>query len=211
MAKFLIADDHPLFREALIGALQPIFNDVEIVQSDNLDTTLGALNDHPDVDLALLDLNMPGCENFYGLTRVVMDFPHAPVAGISASDSVAVVSNVMKLGAKGFIPKATPTAITAEALQQIMQGKIWLPEGMQADIDKQQPSVDIVKLVSELTPKQLEVLKFIQDGLLNKQIAYKLNITEATVKAHISAILRKLEVNTRTQAVLLLKDLELQA
>lgn len=209
MAKFLIADDHPLFREALVGALRPLFEDAEIVESDNLDSTIKALKVNSDISLVLLDLNMPGCENYYGLTRVLDDFSSIPVAVISANDSVSVVSNVMGLGAKGFIPKATSTQIIAQALKQIMQGNRWLPEGMQEKIDSQEPVVDLVKLVSELTPKQVEVLKLVQDGMLNKQIAFDLNITEATVKAHISAILRKLEVNTRTQAVLLLKKLDL--
>jgi DNA-binding NarL/FixJ family response regulator len=209
MSKFLIADDHPLFREALVGALRPLFEDAEIVESDNLDSTLEALKVNSDISLVLLDLNMPGCENYNGLTRVLDGFSSIPVAVISANDSVSVVSNVMALGAKGFIPKATSTQIIAQALKQIMQGHMWLPEGMQEQIDNLEPAVDLVKLVSELTPKQVEVLRLVQDGMLNKQIAFDLNITEATVKAHISAILRKLEVNTRTQAVLLLKKLDL--
>ncbi|MGJ8681447.1 LuxR C-terminal-related transcriptional regulator [Paraglaciecola sp.] len=208
MAKFLIADDHPLFREALVGALEPLFDDVNIVEADDLDSTIEALKTHPDIGLVLLDLNMPGCENYYGLTRVVEDFT-IPVAVISANDSANVVSNVMGLGAKGFIPKATSSHTIADALKQIMAGSTWLPEGMQEKIDSLDSEVDLVKLVSELTAKQVEVLKLVQDGMLNKQIAFGLNITEATVKAHISAILRKLEVNTRTQAVLLLKKLDL--
>lgn len=209
MAKFLIADDHPLYREALISALQPLFGDVDIIQSDNLDSTLKALQDNSDFDLVLLDLNMPGCDSFYGLIRVSQDFPEVPVAVISASDSADVVSKVMSLGAKGFIPKATATHIIAEALKQIMQGNNWIPDGMQTCIQKEAPIIDIAKLVSELTPKQFQALKLLQSGLLNKQIAFDLNITEATVKAHISAVFRKLNVNTRTQAVLLLKNLDI--
>ena len=209
MAKFLIADDHPLFREALISALRPLFDNVEIIQSDNLDSTLEALKQNPDFDLVLLDLNMPGCDRFYGLIRVSKDFPEVPVAVISASDSIEVVSKVMSLGAKGFIPKATPTHTIADALKQIMNGNNWLPEGMQTSIEQGAPVIDIAKQVGELTPKQFQVLQLLQNGLLNKQIAFDLNITEATVKAHISALFRKLNVNTRTQAVLLLKNLDI--
>jgi DNA-binding NarL/FixJ family response regulator len=209
VAKFLIADDHPLFREALISALRPLFDNVEIIQSDNLDSTLEALQQNPDFDLVLLDLNMPGCERFYGLIRVSKDFPEVPVAVISASDSIEVVSKVMSLGAKGFIPKATPTHTIADALKQIMNGNNWLPEGMQTSIEQGAPVIDIAKQVGELTPKQFQVLQLLQNGLLNKQIAFNLNITEATVKAHISALFRKLNVNTRTQAVLLLKNLDI--
>lgn len=208
MAKFLIADDHPLYREALISALSPLFEKIDIVQADSLDSTLDALQQNTDFDLVLLDLNMPGCENFYGLLRVSQDFPKVPVVVVSASDSSEVVSKVINLGAKGFIPKATTTQTIANALIQIMDGKSWLPEGIEICIEKDTPVLDIAKLVGELTPKQFQVLKLLQDGLLNKQIAYDLSITEATVKAHISAVFRKLKVNTRTQAVLLLKHLD---
>ena len=209
MAKFLIADDHPLYREALISALQPLFKDVDIIQADGLDSTLEALKQNSDFDLVLLDLNMPGCDSFYGLIRVTQDYPQLPVAVISASDSVDVVSKVMNLGAKGFIPKSTATHTIADALKQIMEGNNWLPEGMQTCIEHSAPIIDTAKLVGELTPKQFGVLKLLQNGLLNKQIAYNLSITEATVKAHISAVFRKLDVKTRTQAVLLLNDLDI--
>jgi DNA-binding NarL/FixJ family response regulator len=209
VAKFLIADDHPLYREALISALQPLFENVDIIQSDDLDSTLEALQQHSDFDLVLLDLNMPGCDSFYGLIRVSQDFPKVAVAVVSASDSVEVVCKVMNLGAKGFIPKSTPTIVIAEALKQIMDGINWFPEDMQTDIKDFVPAIDIAKLVGELTPKQFRVLRLLQNGLLNKQIAFDLSITEATVKAHISAIFRKFNVNTRTQAVLMLKYLDI--
>ena len=212
MAKFLIADDHPLYREALVSALQLLFENVDLIQSDGLDSTLDALQQNSDCDLVLLDLNMPGCDNFYGLIRVTQDFPQIPVAVVSASDSVEVVSKVMSLGAKGFIPKTTATQTIANALKQIMHGNNWLPEGMQSRIEHIEhikPIFDVARLVGELTPKQFQVLKLIQNGLLNKQIAFELNITEATVKAHISGVFRKLNVNTRTQAVLLLKNLDI--
>lgn len=209
MAKFLIADDHPLFREAMVGALSPLFENINIVQSDSLDSTVQALQENDDFDLILLDLNMPGCNNFYGLIRVSQDFPDVPVAVVSASDSVEVVSKAMRLGAKGFIPKSTSTQTIADALKQIMLGNSWLPEGMLIDLEQESPEANIAKLVGELTPKQFQVLKLLQEGLLNKQIAFDLNITEATVKAHISAVFRKLEVHTRTQAVLLLSNLDI--
>ena len=209
MAKFLIADDHPLIREALILALRPLFENIEIIQSDGLDSTLKALQQHSDFDLILLDLNMPGCDNFYGLIRVTQDFPQIPVAVISASDSVEVVSKVMSLGAKGFIPKATATQIIAYALKEIMHGNNWLPVGMQSRIEHLAPIIDVARLIGELTPKQFQVLKLLQKGLLNKQIAFNLHITEATVKAHISRVFRQLNVHTRTQAVLLFKNLDI--
>lgn len=209
MTKFLIADDHPLYREALISALRPLFENINIIQSDSLDSTLKALKQNLDFDLVLLDLNMPGCEHFYGLIRVTQDFPKVPVAVVSASDSVAVVSKVMSLGARGFVSKAAATETIADALKQIMDGNIWLPETMQTCMTKNAPIIDVAKLVGELTPKQFQVLKLLQNGLLNKQIAFELNVTEATIKAHISAIFRKLNVHSRTQVVLLLKNLDI--
>lgn len=209
MAKFLIADDHPLFREALIAALTPHFSDFELVESDSLDSTLAALQQNNDIDFVLLDLNMPGCENFYGLIRVTEDFPKIPVAVVSASDSPQVVSQVMGFGAQGFIPKCTPSKKIAEAIQSMLEGETWLPEGVSTNIeDVTDEHRNIAHKVSELTPKQFQVLKLLQGGMLNKQIAYDLNVTEATVKAHISAIFRKFEVNTRTQAVLLVEKLQ---
>jgi DNA-binding NarL/FixJ family response regulator len=211
MARFLIADDHPLFREALVGALEPLFEHAEIVQADSLDSTLTCLEQHPDMDLILLDLHMPGCENFYGLIRITQDYPNVPVVVISATDSIEVISYVMNFGAKGFIPKSTSTQLIAEALLSVIDGKKWLPDKLRekiASIDKE--GITQAQKLAELTPKQFQVLKLIQDGLLNKQIAYKLNVTEATVKAHISAMFRKLNVNTRTQAVLVLNQLHLE-
>ena len=211
MAKFLIADDHPLFREALVGALKPLFEEVEILQSDSLDSTLNSLDANPDIDLILLDLHMPGCENFYGLIRVTQDYPEIPVAVVSASDSIEVVSYVMSFGAKGFIPKSSPTPTIAEALRSIMNGEVWLTDELKVQIaEVDSDEINLAQRIAELTPKQFQVLKLIHDGLLNKQIAHELNVTEATVKAHISAVFRKLEVNTRTQAVLLLKKLNLE-
>ncbi|MBU3020083.1 response regulator transcription factor [Paraglaciecola agarilytica] len=211
MAKFLIADDHPLFREALVGALKPLFEEVEILQSDSLDSTLNSLDENPDTDLILLDLHMPGCENFYGLIRVTQDYPEIPVAVVSASDSIDIVSYVMSFGAKGFVPKSSPTPMIAEALRSIMNGEVWLTDDLKAQIAEiDSDEINLAQKIAELTPKQFQVLKLIHDGLLNKQIAHELNVTEATVKAHISAVFRKLEVNTRTQAVLLLKKLNLE-
>ncbi|MFT5674750.1 MAG: DNA-binding NarL/FixJ family response regulator [Paraglaciecola sp.] len=211
MAKFLIADDHPLFREALIGALIPLFESTEFIQADSLDSTLDALSNNKDIDLVLLDLHMPGCENFYGVIRVSEDYPDTPIAVISASDTVDIISHIMSFGAKGFISKSTPSKRIAEALMSIMKGNSWLPEGMREKLSAVgDEELGIAQKVADLTPKQFQVFKLLQEGLLNKQIAFDLNITEATVKAHISAIFRKLKVNTRTQAVLLLKKLELE-
>lgn len=209
MSKFLIADDHPLFREALIGALMPRFEELEIIESDSLDTTLAALQESDDFDLILLDLTMPGCDNFYGVIKVVQDYPNLPVAVVSASDSLAVISQVLTFGARAFIPKSTASQNIAEAIELVLQGERWLPEGIEENLGAVTHEQQVIaEKVSELTPKQFQVLTLLQRGLLNKQIAYDLNVTEATVKAHISAIFKKFGVNTRTQAVLLVEKLQ---
>lgn len=210
MTKFLIADDHPLFRDALSAALKPLFDNLVFVYADSLDTTLEALDKNPDIDLVLLDLYMPGSEDFYGVIRVSEDYPSKPVAIVSGSDSPNIVSRVMTFGAKGFIPKTTPSAETAIAIKKILGGETWLPEHLSDSLIRvETDEIDIASRMAELTPKQFQVLKQLQAGLLNKQIAFDLNITEATVKAHISAIFKKLEVNNRTQAVLVAEKLQL--
>jgi DNA-binding NarL/FixJ family response regulator len=152
---------------------------------------------------------MPGCDNFYGLLRVKEVFPHIPIVVLSASDSAQTVSQVMAFGAYGFIPKTTATPMIKEALLAILRGEKWLPDGMAAAIlEVDDDTKDIAVKLKELTPKQFQVLKLVKDGLMNKQIASKLHVTEATVKAHIGVIFKKLEVKTRTQIVLAVDKLQ---
>lgn len=211
MISLLIADDHPLFRSALTGALRDQLGEVEIQESHDLESTLGSLKANPDVDLLLLDLNMPGSGDLYGLIRIRADFPDIPVAVISGSDELSIVANVIEAGALGFIPKTSEPAVYLEAISAILDGDTWLPDGMSEQLEQQpKPDLDIQRRVAELTPQQYKVLCYLHEGLLNKQIAYELNISEATVKAHITAIFRKLNINNRTQAVLVVSDLNLQ-
>lgn len=211
MISLLIADDHPLFRSALTGALRDQLGEVDIQESHDLESTLGRLKSNPDVDLLLLDLNMPGSGDLYGLIRIRSDFPDIPVAVISGSDDVAIVANVIEAGALGFIPKTSEPSLYLKAIQAILEGDTWLPEGMAEQLAHQPtPDLDIQRRVAELTPQQYKVLCYLHEGLLNKQIAFELNISEATVKAHITAIFRKLNINNRTQAVLIVSDLNLQ-
>lgn len=210
MAKFLIADDHPLFREALQGALGNHFAELKLREAEDLDSTLAALNEDDDVDLLLLDLHMPGSGDLYGLIRVREDFPLLPVAIISGSEEPSIVAKCVGFGALGFIPKSLPSAQIAEAIDTILQGDTWVPEETRGRLDAiSEEDQELARKVSELTPQQYRVLHFLHEGLLNKQIAYQLNITEATVKAHITAIFRKLGVYSRTQAVLVAERLQL--
>ncbi len=208
MTRILVADDHPLFREALSGALAPYFEGADVAEADSLDSALAVLV-REDIELILLDLNMPGGEYFNGLISIKEAYPMIPVAVISAAESVEVVAQVMSLGAQGFIPKSTPTKDIAEAIVSIRNGGNWLPQGMQEELEKVDDDLKLLlQRFRELTPKQIQVLSFLRAGLMNKQIAHEMNVTEATIKAHISAILRKLEINTRTQAVLLMDKLQ---
>ncbi|MDO6476895.1 response regulator transcription factor [Alteromonas sp. 1_MG-2023] len=209
MTRILVADDHPLFREALSAALEPYFKDAEILEADSLESMMTVLTENHHIDLLLLDLNMPGGEYFNGLISVKDVYPELPVAVISANESIDVVAQVMGLGAQGFIPKSSPTKQIAEAIVTIKGGENWVPEEMKADLENvDEEMTQLLKRFRELTPKQIQVLSFLRAGLMNKQIAHEMNVTEATIKAHISAILRKLEINTRTQAVLLMDKLQ---
>ncbi|GEA06894.1 DNA-binding response regulator [Alteromonas sp. KUL42] len=210
MTRILVADDHPLFREALSGALEPYLENAHILEAGSLDDAIVKLNEFDGVQLVLLDLNMPGGEYFNGLISLKEKFPNIPVGVISGSDSVEVVAQVMSLGAQGFIPKVSATKAIAQAIVDMIAGKRWLPEGMDDELEKVDDELKVLlQRFRELTPKQIQVLSYLRAGLMNKQIAHEMNVTEATIKAHISAILRKLEINTRTQAVLLMDKLQL--
>ncbi len=210
MTRILVADDHPLFREALSSALGPYFENAQIIEAGSLDSAIEKLNEFGGVELVLLDLNMPGGEYFNGLITLREQYPNIPVGVISGSDSVEVVAQVMSLGAQGFIPKVSATREMAQAILDMIAGKRWLPEGMEEELEKVDDELKLLlQRFRELTPKQIQVLSFLRAGLMNKQIAHEMNVTEATIKAHISAILRKLEINTRTQAVLLMDKLQL--
>ena len=211
MSQFLIADDHPLFREALKGALSAKFADLEVFESENFETTLQVLNEQEDLDILLLDLHMPGNGDLYGLIRIREDYPSLPIAVVSGSEDINVVSKVMGYGAMGFIPKSSSSDDIALAINHILEGDVWLPLELKdkvAAVDGEDKEIAVQ--VASLTPQQYKVLQYLHEGLLNKQIAYELHISEATVKAHITAIFRKLGVYNRTQAVLIASKLQLE-
>ncbi|NMH61105.1 response regulator transcription factor [Alteromonas ponticola] len=210
MTQLLIADDHPLFREAMMSALQPHFPDSTMYQAYDLESMLTALQEHPSIELILLDLTMPGCAYFNGLITLREKYPKIPIAVISATEEVDVVALVMDLGANAYIPKSGSIAQVAEALSAVKEGEKWLPDSMDDEIQHADTSlIDILYRFRSLTGKQVEVLQHLHAGLMNRQIAEKMNVTEATVKAHISAVLRTLDIKTRTQAVLIMTKLQL--
>ncbi|ESP92790.1 MULTISPECIES: response regulator transcription factor [Pseudoalteromonas] len=211
MNQFLIADDHPLFREALKGALQNQFEGLEVIESENFEQTLERLSQYDDLDLLLLDLHMPGNGDLYGLIRIREDHPSLPIVVVSGSEDLNVISKVMGYGAMGFIPKASSSQDIVSALQQVLDGENWLPADIKEKInDLDGEDRELAQQIASLTPQQYKVLQYLHEGLLNKQIAYELNISEATVKAHITAIFRKLGVYNRTQAVLIASKLQLE-
>lgn len=211
MSQFLIADDHPLFREALKGALSAKFAGLEVFESADFDSTLQVLSEQEDLDILLLDLHMPGNGDLYGLIRIREDYPSLPIAVVSGSEDVNIVSKVMGYGAMGFIPKSSSSDDIANAINQILEGDTWLPTELKSKAAEiEGADREIAAQVASLTPQQYRVLQYLHEGLLNKQIAYELHISEATVKAHITAIFRKLGVYNRTQAVLIAAKLQLE-
>lgn len=207
--EILIADDHPLFRSALQQALTlGLGPEVRLVEAASIAELEAHLGTKADWDLVLLDLNMPGAYGFSGLVLLRGQYPQIPVVMISAQEEAAVVARAREFGASGFIPKSSPLETIQQAVRLVLDGDTWWPpqaqEGGSVSAEAKAASAGL----ASLTPQQFRVLTMVCDGLLNKQIAYDLGVSEATIKAHVTAIFRKLGVRTRTQAALLLQHLE---
>lgn len=209
--QLLIADDHPLFRDALTMALRTgELADSRIELASTLEETRTLLQAGTEYDLLLLDLRMPGSEGFFGLVQIRKEFPDVPLIVISGSDDPAIIARTRALGALGFIAKSAPTSAIQAAVARVLEGdEVW-PEGLPSR-DEDAEMADTARRINELTDQQLRVLQQLQRGRLNKQIAYDLSISEATVKAHVTAIFRKLGVLNRTQAVILANRLAIEA
>jgi DNA-binding NarL/FixJ family response regulator len=207
--RFVIADDHPLFRRALKDALLRLFANAEVVEAGSFDEVAQTVDAGVEPDLVLLDLAMPGVRGFSGLLYLRAQCPDVPVVIISANEDPGVVRRCLEFGASGFIPKTVAVSTIREAITEVLEGGVWSP----ADIPLGQPGTPETKRLlarlASLTPQQVRVLMMLSEGLLNKQIAYELGVSEATVKAHVSAILQKLGVDSRTQAVIAASRIEL--
>jgi DNA-binding NarL/FixJ family response regulator len=198
----LIADDHPLFRGALREAVNGLFDRAEIAEAGTFEEVTELLERGGDIDLILLDLRMPGVRGFSGLMYLRAQYPSLPIVVVSANDDPAVIRRCMEFGASGFIPKTLGVEVMRQAVAQVLRGGVWTPPDVDLQRDNDAESAAVIARLATLTPQQVRVLMMLSGGLLNKQIAYELSVSEATVKAHVSAILQKLGVESRTQAVI---------
>lgn len=206
--KVLLADDHALFRDGMRYVLQQLAEEVEIIDTGNFAEALQMVNVHPDLDLALLDLNMPDSQGVPSLQLFHQRFPDVPLVVISGSDQREDIENVMNLGAMGFISKMSPSKVMLSALHMVMDGGVYVPpQLLQQAVAKLDSGQALLDKRSQragkygLTPRQLEVLQLIGGGLSNKDISNKLDLAEGTVKIHVAAIYQALHVSTRTEAV----------
>ena len=196
--RLVIADDHPLFRGALREAVSGVFEDVEIAEAGSFEALA-----------KLLDLTMPGVRGFSGLMYLRAQYPSVPIVVVSANDDPGVIRRCMDFGASGFIPKTLGIEAMRGAITSVFEGGVWTPPDIDLGAGSDAETADLLTRLTSLTPQQVRVLMMLSEGLLNKQIAYELGVSEATVKAHVSAILQKLGVESRTQAVIAASKIEL--
>ena len=206
--RLVIADDHPLFRGALREAVAGMLERVDIAEAGTFDEVSELLERGGEVDLILLDLKMPGVRGFSGLMYMRAQYPSVPVVVVSANDDPAAIRRCMEFGASGFIPKTLGIEAMRAAIKRVLDGGVWTPPDVDLSSGSDAESADLMARMATLTPQQVRVLMMLSEGLLNKQIAYQLGVSEATVKAHVSAILQKLGVESRTQAVIAAAKIE---
>ena len=199
--RLLIADDHPLFRGALREAVSGLFEEPNIAEAGSFEDVTRQLERGAEIDLILLDLSMPGVRGFSGLMYLRAQYPSVPIIVVSANDDPAVIRRCMDFGASGFIPKTLGVEAMRAAIARVLEGGVWTPPDIELG-PSDEPTAGMIARLALLTPQQVRVLMMLSEGLLNKQIAYELGVSEATIKAHVSAILQKLGVESRTQAVI---------
>jgi DNA-binding NarL/FixJ family response regulator len=207
--RLVIADDHPLFRGALREAVSGLFALPEIAEAGSFEDAAKLIETGGgDIDLVLLDLTMPGVRGFSGLMYLRAQYPGVPVVVVSANDDPATIRRCMEFGASGFIPKTLGIEPMRDAIKRVLEGGIWTPPEVDLGTGTDEATAVLVARLASLTPQQVRVLMMLSEGLLNKQIAFELTVSEATVKAHVSAILQKLGVESRTQAVIAAAKIE---
>ena len=209
ISKIIIADDHPLFRTAMQQAVKQLVPDVVIVQAENLPQLQEVVDVHKNADLVLLDLQMPGAHGFSGLVFLRSHYPDIPVIVVSACEEPAIMCQAIDHEASGYIAKSSSLDEISKAINLVLDGDVYLPE-VARNVSHQPDSqtMGLANRLASLTPQQFRVLIMMTEGMLNKQIAYDLDVSEATIKAHVTAIFRKLGVRTRTQAVIAVQSLD---
>jgi DNA-binding NarL/FixJ family response regulator len=206
--RLVIADDHPLFRGAMREAISGLLEKVDIAEAGTFNEVAELLERGSEVDLVLLDLTMPGVRGFSGLMYLRAQYPGVPVIVVSANDDPAAIRRCMEFGASGFIPKTLGIEAMRAAISRILNGGVWTPPDVDLSTGSDAETAALMTRMATLTPQQVRVLMMLSEGMLNKQIAYQLGVSEATVKAHVSAILQKLGVESRTQAVIAAAKIE---
>ncbi|RUT34512.1 response regulator transcription factor [Arsenicitalea aurantiaca] len=204
--RIIIVDDHPLFRAALRQTLAGGDPSIAVEEAGDLSALSAALEADRECDLVLLDLNMPGVRGFSGLLLLRAQYQDVPVMIISAVEDPVVIRRSFELGAAGYLHKSVSPPEIRRAIETVLTGEVFVPEGI--DLQSDDGHAALMQRLASLTPQQVRVLMMLSDGLMNKQIAYELSISEATVKAHVSAILQKLDVDSRTQAVIAASRIE---
>ena len=205
----LIADDHPLFRGAMKQSVNYLVEERRIIEAGDFEDARAAARDNPEADVMLLDLAMPGVSGFSGLMSLRAEFPALPIVIVSATDDGNTIRRALELGASGFISKSSGLDDIRAGINAVLEGDIWAPD-VPVPVTDEDPGVsDLLERLRTLTPQQSRVLAMLGEGLLNKQIAYELGVSEATIKAHVSAILLKLNVDSRTQAVIKLSRINM--
>lgn len=201
-ADIIIADDHPLFRTALKGTLLAHTPSVTITEAEDLLSLQACVENNTTANLILLDLHMPGAEGFSSIIFLNAHYPHIPIIVISAHEESDIIRRAIDHGASGFLPKSSSADDIYQAIDEVLNGGIWIPEHVSNQQGIADDELNAADAIASLTPKQFRVGSMVSQGLLNKQIAYELNVTEATVKAHMTEIFRKLNVHSRTQVVM---------
>lgn len=205
----IIADDHPLFRQALRETVSPIFQGASICELESLEDTRSKL-EKKSVELLLLDLRMPDSDGLTGLMMIKGMYPALPVIVVSASEEAETVRAAIQAGAAGYIYKSYSLKQIHDAVEQVNQGGVHIPEGIEEGVtDHEHEELDAIARISSLTPSQLRVFVALSRGYMNKQIAADMDISEATVKAHVTSVYKKLGVRSRTQAVMVSKALDI--
>jgi DNA-binding NarL/FixJ family response regulator len=207
--KILLADDHPLFREGVKPVLLKLDRRVTLIEADDYPSAFAAMHRVREVDLALLDLYMPGMSGLEGVTRFRAAFPDIPVVVLSASEQVEDIQKLLAAGALGYITKSSPSEVILKALKLVLDGGIYVPPNLLEHAASEPPGPPKNSHHTALTARQVEVLRELAKGLSNRQIGDILQVTEGTIKLHVAAIFRLLKVNNRTEAVLVTQKMGL--